>query len=121
MNLKEYMIECERTCPNLESDFNNELHMAIGASTEAGELLDAYKKTFAYGSELDSVNVGEEIADIFWYLINLCRIKGIDPEEIMDTNIKKLKQRYPNKFSKENAENRNLKKERNILEKNNLF
>lgn len=116
MNIYEYREKSSRTCPNLGSDLNNQLHMAIGVSTEANELLDAYKKWFAYGKELDKINVSEEIFDCFWYLINLCRMLGIDPEKGMETNIAKLKTRYPNKFTEYNALNRNLEKERKILE-----
>jgi len=120
MNYKEYQSQSERTCPNLKDNLreglSDELHMVIGISTEAGELLDAYKKHFAYGKNLDVVNVGEEIADIMWYISNLCRIKGIDLEEMMERNINKLKARYPDKFSQEKALNRNLDIERDILE-----
>lgn len=116
MNIQEYTKEAERTCPDLGSDFNNQLHMVIGASTEANELLDAYKKRFAYNKELDLTNVAEEISDQFWYLFNLCRMIGVNPEDLMENNIKKLRARYPEKFTSENAIHRNLNKERKILE-----
>jgi NTP pyrophosphatase (non-canonical NTP hydrolase) len=119
MNILEYQKECARTCPDL-SGFGgkefNQMHMAIGISTESGELLDVYKKWFAYGKEIDKVNVKEEIFDCFWYLVNLCRMLDIDIEKGMEINIAKLKQRYPEKFTEENAINRNLDKERKILE-----
>ncbi len=122
MDYKDYQSQSERTCPklkdNLREGLSDELHMVIGISTEAGELLDAYKKHFAYGKDLDVVNVGEEIADIMWYISNLCRIKGIDLEEMMQRNIDKLKARYPEKFNQDKALNRNLDVERNILEGN---
>ena len=41
---------------------------------------------------------------------------NIDPSEIMSSNIAKLKARYPNKFTQEDALNRDLNVERNILE-----
>ena len=122
MDYKDYQNQSKRTCPklkdNLREGLSDELHMAIGISTESGELLDAYKKHFAYGKDLDVVNVGEEIADIMWYISNLCRIKNIDIEEIMQRNIEKLKARYPEKFTQEKALSRNLDAERNILEGN---
>jgi NTP pyrophosphatase (non-canonical NTP hydrolase) len=122
MDYKDYQNQSKRTCPklkdNLREGLSDELHMVIGISTESGELLDAYKKHFAYGKDLDVVNVGEEIADIMWYISNLCRIKNIDIEEIMQRNIEKLKARYPEKFTQEKALSRNLDAERNILEGN---
>jgi len=117
MNIKEYMVESSRTCPDLGSDLNNQLHMSIGASTEANELLDAYKAWFAYGKELDKVNVSEEIFDCFWYLVNLCRMLDIDIEKGLQTNIDKLRVRYPEKFTEYHALNRDLLHEREILEK----
>jgi NTP pyrophosphatase (non-canonical NTP hydrolase) len=116
MNIEEYTKAASRTCPDLGSDFFNELHMAMGIATEAGELLDAYKKNFAYKKILDKTNVAEEIGDIFWYTFNLCRMFNINPEDIMENNIKKLKARFPEKFTEENAINRNLDRERQILE-----
>jgi NTP pyrophosphatase (non-canonical NTP hydrolase) len=117
MNIKEYKEESSRTCPDLGSDLNNQLHMAIGASTETNELLDAYKKWFAYGKEIDLVNVKEEIFDTCWYLFNLCRMLDIDIEQGLQNNIDKLRARYPEKFTSEKALNRDLDKEREILEK----
>jgi hypothetical protein len=37
-------------------------------------------------------------------------------EELLQTNIDKLKARYPEKFTENDALNRDLNKERNILE-----
>jgi len=116
MNIYKYIEKASRNCPDLGGDLNNQLHMAIGASTEANELLDAYKKWFAYGKPLDKINVSEEIFDCFWYLLNLCRMLEIDPEKGMDTNIAKLQARYPEKFTEYYANNRDLEKERKILE-----
>ncbi len=120
MEYKDYQKESKRTCPNLNDQLRlglaDEMHMVLGISTEAGELLDAYKKHFAYGKELDKTNVGEEIADIMWYVSNLCRMLNIDMEEMLQRNIAKLKARYPEKFDEIKALNRDLEKEREILE-----
>jgi len=116
MNIIEYQKNAERTCPDLGREEYDQLHMAMGASTEANELLDVYKKWFAYGKEIDLVNVKEEIFDCMWYLVNLCRMLDINLEEGMENNIAKLRKRFPEKFDKEHAINRNLDAERKILE-----
>ncbi len=116
MNLQDYSDEAWRTCPNLGSQFNNELHMALGISTEASELLDVYKKHFAYGKSMDYVNVREEIGDLMWYIINLCHLLGVNLEDELGINIAKLYARYPEKFDEEHANKRNLNVERKILE-----
>jgi len=49
--------------------------------------------------------------------INLiCEIYNLNLSEIMDININKLKARFPNNFTQEHALNRDLEKERAILE-----
>ena len=92
------------------------LHAGIGLATEAGEFLDALKKHVFYGKELDTVNLSEEMGDIFWYCALIADELKIDFSQVMDTNIAKLKARYGDKFSEEKAEHRDLKTERTILE-----
>jgi NTP pyrophosphatase (non-canonical NTP hydrolase) len=84
--------------------------------TEVGELADVFKKEMAYGKPVDWVNVKEEVGDLLWYVSNFCNVNGFDLEEILQTNIDKLQARYPKKFTQENAINRDLDKERTILE-----
>jgi NTP pyrophosphatase (non-canonical NTP hydrolase) len=94
----------------------DDLHMVLGMQTEAAEIADVYKKTIAYRKPLDFVNIKEEIGDLMWYVANLCNMNGWDLREILDTNIAKLEARYPEKFTEEQAINRNLVAEREILE-----
>lgn len=117
MNVRQYQEESMRTLTSTGSKLGDEVHMAMGMVTEAGEFLDVFKKNFAYKKEIDYVNLKEEIGDILWYIANFCNINDWDLERIMETNIQKLKIRYPEKFTEENAINRNLKEERKILEK----
>lgn len=116
MELKEYLSLTERTRSELESIQLNNIHMVLGILTEAGELADVFKKNLAYGKEIDWINVQEEISDIMWYISGLCNINNFDLEKMLENNIAKLKARYPNKFTSEDAINRNLEKERKILE-----
>lgn len=99
-----------------ETSLLDDLHMVLGIQTEAAEIADVYKKHIAYGKDLDLVNVKEEIGDILWYIANLCTLKGWDLGEILQSNIDKLEIRYPEKFTNENALNRDLKEERKVLE-----
>ena len=116
MNLKEYAEKAKRTCPALSTKQADNIHMSLGIVTEAGELADIFKKNLAYRKPIDWVNAKEEIGDAMWYIINLCSINGFDLEEILATNIAKLEARYPEKFTEEKANNRDLAKERQILE-----
>lgn len=92
-------------------------HAAMGMVTEAGEFLDVLKKHIYYGKTIDKVNLAEEIGDLCWYMAIACDELHVDLEDIMETNIAKLKARYPNKFTSEDAINRDLETERKILEK----
>lgn len=92
------------------------LHAAMGMATEAGEFLDALKKHVFYGKLLDKTNLVEELGDMFWYLGVASDVLGVPFEEIMQINHNKLFARYSKGFNSEEANNRDLQKERQILE-----
>jgi NTP pyrophosphatase (non-canonical NTP hydrolase) len=105
-----------KTCAQLESTLMDNMHMILGISTESGELQDIFKKHIAYGKEIDWINVKEELGDMLFYIASFCRINGLDLDEIIKINMEKLESRYPEKFTQYHANNRNLDKERSILE-----
>ena len=72
----------------------NLLHMAVGISGEAGELLDAIKKTTVYCKPLDRAKVVEELGDMEFYMEGLRQALGITREETLAGNIAKLAKRY---------------------------
>lgn len=94
----------------------NVIHGIVGIVTEAGELAEALANSMAGGYTIDLVNVAEELGDIFWYAALIAKSAGLTFEEIQAKNIAKLKARYPEKFDDVLAENRDLEKERKILE-----
>ena len=71
------------------------LHMTMGVSGEAGELLDAVKKHVIYGKELDLENVTEEAGDILFYLEGLLHPLGITLDTCRQATMAKLAKRYP--------------------------
>lgn len=72
----------------------HELHMAVGVSGEAGELIDAVKKYVVYDKELDLKNVIEELGDLEFYMEGLRASMGITREETLTANMTKLGKRY---------------------------
>jgi len=74
---------------------DNLMHTAAGISGEAGELLDAVKKHWAYGKPLDMENVREELGDIMFYVTAMMNVLDLDEEEIIWANVEKLEARYP--------------------------
>jgi NTP pyrophosphatase (non-canonical NTP hydrolase) len=92
------------------------LHAAMGMETEVGEMMDQLKKHIFYAKPLDTVNLKEELGDLLWYVAIACDDLGITIEQVMDMVILKLRARYPERFTEYDAQNRDLEKEREILE-----
>lgn len=90
-------------------------HAVLGMCTEAGELLEAFDAMMYRGESLDVDNLFEEMGDSMWYFAIGCASMGFDPNELLGRNIAKLKARYPDKFTVENALNRNLEAEKAAL------
>lgn len=119
MTSKEYTQLALRTMHNGPFTLNDQLHMVLGMTTESAEIADVYKKHIAYGKPLDLVNLKEELGDFLWFSHVFCHILGFDIDEIKQMNIDKLQARYPEKFTVEQALNRDLNAERKVLEHNN--
>lgn len=92
------------------------LHAYMGLTTEVGELVDTFKKHIFYGVKLDHENLVEEMGDLFWYFALMATYLEVSFEEIMQKNNTKLRARYPEKFTEDNAVHRNLETERKIFE-----
>ena len=78
----------------LTADKAHALHMAVGISGEAGELLDAIKKHVIYGKPMDWVNVVEELGDLEFYMEGLRQLVGVTRDEVLRVNTAKLGKRY---------------------------
>jgi NTP pyrophosphatase (non-canonical NTP hydrolase) len=83
---------------------------------ESSLVLDMYKKKLFYNKEINEQKLVEHIETLFKLSSEYCLINNIDISVSLNRNISKLKQRYGDKFSTEKAINRNLDKERDILE-----
>ena len=86
------------------------LHMAVGISGEAGELLDAVKKVAVYQKKIDYDNVVEELGDLEFYMEGLRQGLHITREECIAANMKKLGIRYSEGYSDQAAQDRADKK-----------
>jgi NTP pyrophosphatase (non-canonical NTP hydrolase) len=80
------------------------LHMTVGISGEAGELLDAVKKAVVYRKPLDFDNVIEELGDLEFYMEGLRQALDITREQTLDANKAKLGIRYLNGYSDKAAQ-----------------
>ena len=83
---------------------------AIGIASERGEFAEIVKKCIFQGKPLDADTVfhdKRELGDIAWYWINSCRALGLDPNDVLEENVNKLKSRYPGgEFDVHFSENR---------------
>ena len=83
---------------------------AIGIASEGGEFAEIVKKCIFQGKPMDHETVfhcKRELGDIMWYWINSCRALGLDPNEVIEENVNKLKSRYPDgEFDVHYSENR---------------
>ena len=74
------------------------VNAALGLSGEVGEVNDLLKKHMFQGHELNKDDLINELGDIAWYLAEAATALGIPLETILERNINKLKQRYPEGF-----------------------
>ncbi len=84
----------------------------------SGKLIDILKRSMYYGKgkETPSIKNIESIIDEVWIqCVNLASDIGYNIDDIMNTNINKLKTRFPDKFSTQNVFNRNLQAQRTVL------
>lgn len=92
------------------------MHGILGKATESGELLEIAVALLDPNNTIDLTNLWEEIGDGFWYDAILCDATGVTFEQIQETNIAKLRKRFPNRFTAFDAQNRDLTAERAVLE-----
>ena len=79
------------------------INSVMGLCGEAGEAIDIVKKWMAQGHALDKEQLVKELGDIAWYLAEAATALDMPLEEILQANIDKLKQRYPNGFETERS------------------
>lgn len=67
--------------------------MSLGLAGETGEVLELLKKRVRDGN-LDMVNLKKELGDVIYYWVMLCNAFGLQPTEVMMTNVEKVEGRY---------------------------
>jgi NTP pyrophosphatase (non-canonical NTP hydrolase) len=86
------------------------LTACLGLAAESGEFIEVPKKMFFQGKPLNEENLfhmKRELGDIMWYWINACRALNLDPNDVIDENVRKLESRYPGgSFDAHYSENR---------------
>ena len=71
---------------------------AIGIAAEGGEFAEIPKKVAFQGKPMDAdtiFHMKRELGDIMWYWVNACRALNLDPNDVVEENVRKLEARYP--------------------------
>ena len=78
----------------------------LGLTGEAGEVSDLVKKGIFHEKGIDLEHLKKELGDCAWYLAMICDACGFTLDDVMQTNIDKLKARYPQGFDTYRANHR---------------
>ncbi len=107
MTFDEYQRLALRTAGHREDTQQVLTYTALGLTGESGEVAEVIKKAFFHAHPLDKEALSKELGDVLWYLAVMADGLGIGLEQIAQSNIEKLRKRYPDGFSEERSLNRN--------------
>jgi NTP pyrophosphatase (non-canonical NTP hydrolase) len=97
-NLREYQLLCKLSAKKFENPEKEILTWGLGITGEAGDVASCIKKTFAHDND-QRAGIRENIGDTLWYAAMICNFFEWDMQDILDENIAKLKKRYPQGFT----------------------
>lgn len=102
MTLNEYKEWCAGiwTGSKRKLGLHDDYVMGTGLPGEVGEVLELLKKAERDKHSVLKVNkkkLIKELGDVQYYLMMICHRQGIEPQEIIRANVKKLKARYRNR------------------------
>ena len=75
------------------------VNAVMGLCGESGEAIDIVKKHLHQGHELDKEKLLKELGDIAWYLAEAAYALDTPLDQVLQSNIDKLRARYPEGFS----------------------
>ena len=103
MTFDEYKDLAMRTCSIPYDRKEDRLyHAAFGLASEAGEVTGRLQKGYQ-GHEIDPEHLKKELGDCLWMIAEACDALDISMNDVAETNIEKLKKRYPEGFSAERS------------------
>jgi NTP pyrophosphatase (non-canonical NTP hydrolase) len=111
-DLKEYQKLCKATAKKFETPHHEILTWGLGIAGEAGDVAGCIKKTYAHDND-QRHGIRENIGDTLWYAAMICNFFEWDMQDILDENIDKLKKRFQNGFTTEEARRAGTRKDWN--------
>ena len=94
VSLADRLVELDREGANIE----RLLTAGVGICAEGGEVLEIVKKMVFQGKPWTDDNREHlviELGDLLWYVAQATQALGVDFDEVLATNVKKLEKRYP--------------------------
>ena len=92
------------------SNINRLTTAAVGISAEGGEFMEIVKKMVFQGKPWNDHNREHliiELGDVLWYVAQACMALEVSFDDVVATNVEKLKKRYPGgEFDVYQSENR---------------
>ena len=106
MTINEYTQHVLRTASTTEPGMHTLLNGVMGLSGESGECIDLMKKVMFQGHAVEEKQMAEELGDVAFYLALSAHAIGYDLETVLQMNVDKLKERYPDGFDPDRSRNR---------------
>jgi NTP pyrophosphatase (non-canonical NTP hydrolase) len=98
----------DKMMPPMSTDEAYMYHALLGIISELGELYDSVLMR-------DKLNTIEELGDLEWYLALARKAVATTQDEVQEANIRKLMERFPDKFNEKDVVNRDLDAERGAI------
>jgi len=104
--LEEYQKLCKLTAKKFDTQEKEILTWGLGIAGEAGDVASCIKKTFAHDND-QRAGIKENIGDVFWYSAMICNFFGWNLQDVLNENLEKLRKRFPNGFTTQDAKRSN--------------
>ena len=98
----EYQKIAMRTCNINDNNVDMLYHGVFGLASEAGEVAGLIQKVYQ-GHEFEEKHMKKELGDCMWMIAEICTALDFSLDDVMQTNIDKLKARYPDGFDTERS------------------
>lgn len=105
MDMRTYQANAARTINKELEPAQVEMHALHLMAAEVGEIHSIYQKLYQ-GHEPDVEGLKKELGDLLWGIAEMCTALGWGLDEIAETNIEKLRKRYPDGFEVERSVHR---------------
>lgn len=106
MDLIAYQRAAARTVNRSLDDRERLADAAAGLAEEAGEVLGLVRKHLYMRHDLDRERLVKELGDVLWCLSAVAGAVGVTLDEVAESNLAKLRARYPDGYSDEASRGR---------------